>query len=378
MKGGMTMAASQCYADGYYTSFANEVDFLDFIKERRRNAEWKRMKANSVKVKAINEIQTDLTIRPSVWEDTLKNTRLVLETEDGEYPVRNCAIKTILERARISGNALSKVKKDVFADIVNYCLNVAQGDALLKIADEKVSALHGGDESDYAILEMPELFNALVEYFNKNFADYKYEGGSYEHSLVTAIWSFPNSDELVDTYKKVLINRGMQYDKLTPAVRFTTSDAGTSGANLYLMLLTENNRGISLGSPLKLNHKNKATIEDFKKNLNLIYAKYLNAMAELGKLLDIDIDYPLQTMMRVMKFIGVTKKPALSALSLFKAQNGEAPCTAHDLFLGINEAVFFMECNGEPASKIVQMEENVARALKVDWKEFDYPDEVNW
>ena len=40
------MTASQCYADGYYTSFANEVDFLDFIKERRRNAEWKRMKAN--------------------------------------------------------------------------------------------------------------------------------------------------------------------------------------------------------------------------------------------------------------------------------------------------------------------------------------------
>ena len=76
------MAANQCYADGYYTSFANEVDFLDFIKERRRNAEWKRMKANSVKVKAINEIQTDLTIRPSVWEDTLKNTRLVLETEE--------------------------------------------------------------------------------------------------------------------------------------------------------------------------------------------------------------------------------------------------------------------------------------------------------
>ena len=181
------MTASQCYADAFCTAFANEGDFFDFIKERRRNAEWKRMKANSVKVKAINEIQTDLTIRPSVWEDTLKNTRLVLETEEGDYPVRNCAIKTILERARISGNALSKVKKDVFADIVNYCLNVAQGDALLKIADEKVSALHGGDESDYAILEIPELFNELIEYFNKNFPDYKYEGGSYEHSLVTAM-----------------------------------------------------------------------------------------------------------------------------------------------------------------------------------------------
>ena len=372
------MTASQCYADGYCTAFANEGDFFDFIKERGENAKWKRMKTNSVKVKAINEEQTDITIRPSVWEDTLRNTGLVLVTEEGEIPVRNCAIKTILERARISGNALSKVKKDVFAVYINYCLNVAQGDALLKIADEKLSALHGGDESDYAILEIPELFETLVEYFNKNFSAYQYEGGSYEHSLVTAIWSLPDSDELVETYKNVLTNRGMQYDKLTPAIRFTTSDAGISGANLYLMLLTENNRGIALGSPLKLDHKNKATIEDFKKNLNLVYAKYLNAMAELGKLLTIDIDYPLQTMMRVMKAIGVTKKAALSALTLFKSQNGEAPCTAHDLFLGINEVIFFLECNGEPASRIVQMEENVARALKIDWKDYDYPGEVKW
>ena len=363
------MTASQCYADGYCTAFANEGDFFDFIKERGENAKWKRMKTNSVKVKAISEEQTDITIRPSVWEDTLRNTGLVLVTEEGEIPVRNCAIKTILERARISGNALSKVKKDVFAEIINYCLNVAQGDALLKIADEKLSALHGGDESDYAILEIPELFETLVEYFNKNFSAYQYEGGSYEHSLVTAIWSFPDSDELVETYKNVLTNRGMQYDKLTPAIRFTTSDAGISGAN---------NRGIALGSPLKLDHKNKATIEDFKKNLNLVYAKYLNAMAELGKLLTIDIDYPLQTMMRVMKAIGVTKKAALSALTLFKSQNGEAPCTAHDLFLGINEVIFFLECNGEPASRIVQMEENVARALKIDWKDYDYPGEVKW
>lgn len=372
------MTASQCYADAFCTAFANEVDFFNFIKERGENAKWKRMKTNSVKVKAINEDLTDTTIHPSVWADTLKNTRLVLVTEEGEIPIRNCAIKTILERARISGNALSKVEKDVFAEIINYCLNVAQGDALLKIADEKVSALHGGDESDYAILEIPELFEAILDYFNKNFPDYKYEGGSFEHSLVTAIWSFPNSDELVDTYKKVLTNRGMQYDKLTPAVRFTTSDAGISGANLYLMLLTDNNKGIALGSPLKLDHKNKVTIEDFKKNLNLIYSKYLNAMAELGKLLNIDIEYPLQTMMRVMKAIGITKKAALSALTLFKSQNGEAPCTAHDLFLGINEVIFFLECNGEPASRIVQAEENVARALKIDWKSYDYPGDVKW
>ena len=39
------------------------MDFFNFIKERGENAKWKRMKTNSVKVKAINEVQTDTTIR---------------------------------------------------------------------------------------------------------------------------------------------------------------------------------------------------------------------------------------------------------------------------------------------------------------------------
>jgi len=370
--------ASQCYADAYNSTFANESELLKFIKERRENAEWKRVKTSEVKVKAIDEVQTDASIRPLVWKDTLNNTKLLLETEDGNYPIRNCAIKTILERARISGNALSKVERNVFAEILNHCLNVAKGDALIKIADEKVTALHGGDENDYAILEMTDLFEKITEYFSKNFPGYKYEGGSFEHSLVSAIWSFPNSLKLISTYKNELLKRGIPYKEILPAVRFVTSDAGVSGANLYPMLLTNRNKGIALGSPLKVEHKNRANMKDFTANLNFIYARYLDSINSLSKLLSIDIDYPLQTMMHVMKAIGVTKKLAYSALELYKAQVGDKPCTAHDLYLGINEVIFFLECDGATSSKIIQMEENVARALRINWKEHDYPSEIKW
>jgi len=366
------MMASQCFADAFRKTFVNEGDFLKFIRERGENSEWKRMKTSDVKVKAIDEDDIDINIRDVVWNDTLQNTKLVLKTEEGNYPIRNCAIKTILERARISGPALSKVSKDIFAGILNECLNVAKGDALLKIADEKITALHGGDECDYAILEVAELFRLLTNYFQKNFPNYKYEGGSYEHSLVTAIWSFPNSSKLIEHYKETLSKRGIPFKSLVPALRFTTSDAGVSGANLYPMLLMNNGKGIALGSPVKLEHKNRVTLQDFSKNLDFIYPKYMSAIADLERLLDIEIDYPLQTMSRVMKVIGIPKKIACSVLKQFEAQYGDNPCTAHDLFFGINETIFFMECNGEPASKIVQAEENVARALKLDWKEYDY------
>ena len=66
--------------------------------------------------------------------------------------------QTVLERARISGHALNKVSKTVFAEILNYCMGVASGDSLIKIADEKVSAVHGGDPKDYTVMEMLPLF----------------------------------------------------------------------------------------------------------------------------------------------------------------------------------------------------------------------------
>ena len=87
-----------------------------------------------------------------VFKDTMEHTRLILKVRDELYPIRSCAIKTILERARVSGNALNKVQKTELAQILNYCMKVAGGDALLRFCEDKISAVHGGDASDDAVL----------------------------------------------------------------------------------------------------------------------------------------------------------------------------------------------------------------------------------
>lgn len=189
--------------------------------------------------------------------DTLNGTQLVLQTEDDCIPVRNCAVKTILERARISGNALSKVEKPVFAKILNYCLKVSPGQALLKLSDDKVSAVHGGDESDYSILEMYELFTKTSDYLTANFSDVKYAGGFFEHSMVAALWTLDGNDELVETYLNLLDMHGIKCRDLKASVRLTSSDTGISGANLYPTLIADD-KNIPLGSPLKREHKHGA------------------------------------------------------------------------------------------------------------------------
>ena len=380
------MNETKVYSDGYFQSFAGEGDFLGFLKNREDQTTWKTESSSALRIEALvkDTAKTDAIVddyrskgKEDVIEDTFDGTQLVLHTGKECIPVRSCAIKTILERAKISGNALSKVDRGVFAKILNHCLKVADGKALLKVSDEKVSAVHGGDKSDYSVLEMYELFTKTSDYLKVNFKDVTYAGGFFDHSLSTAIWSLDGNPELIDAYKNLLSMHTVKCFDLKASVRLTTSDVGISGANLYPSLIVDG-RNIPLGSPLKLEHKNGATMKDFEKKLEMLYSQYDLAIGKLEKLLAITIKNPLNTMIGVMSKIGIPKKYGVPALEKFNAIHGDGFCRAHDIYYGIAEVVFLMQCAGESGVKVTQMEETVSRALNIKWHEYDLPGEIKW
>ena len=380
------MNEAKVYADTFTKAFAEEGDFLSFLKSRKDTTKWKKEAANTLRFEAIKkntERADELAAhyrtlgKEDVIYDTLDGTQLILKADGECIPVRNCAIKTILERARISGNALSKVERSVFAKILNHCLRVADGQALLKVSDDKVSAVHGGDRSDYSVLEMYELFSMTSDYLFTNFVDVSYEGGFFEHSAVTALWNLNGNSELVKAYHDLLDMHGVPCKKLTASVRLTSSDVGISGANLYPALIADG-KNIPLGSPLKLEHKNGATMKDFEDKLSLLYSQYSLALGKLKGLINVTVRNPVNTMMGVMKKIGIPKKLAMEAIERFKIVHSAPFCTAHDIYYGISEVIFMMQCNGENGSKITQMEETVSRALNVKWSDFDIPGELRW
>lgn len=168
------MNETRIYADAFETTFANPKEMLDFLAERAKAATWIRKPTRSLRLVPISqeaECAGDTSV--SDWEDILrdteKNTQLALKVRGETYPVRDCAIKTILDRAGISGAGLRKLEKSNYAKVVNYCLKVAKGDALIKIADGKVSAVHGGDSHDYSILDMRAIFETTIQYLDSNF-----------------------------------------------------------------------------------------------------------------------------------------------------------------------------------------------------------------
>ena len=385
------MTDQKIYADNFRCTFDDPGDFIQFLKERKENSRWMTAPSRNLVFESLekNTQMGELYLklydhdgRAEIIADTMENTSLLLKVNGETYPVRSCAIKSILERARISGHALNKVSKSIFTQILNYCMDVASGDSLIKVVDDKVSAVHGGDPKDYAILEILPLVQCVRSILDRDFAGNHFLTANFDHSIVTAIWSLDGqANELMETYRQAVAEKGVtEAMSARPGLRFTTSDVGVSAANLYpILLLGGSNRIIPLGDPLKLDHKNGADLDAFASSMDQLYACFKESIERQQQLLDVEIRYPYTTMLGVLKRIGITKKMSYEVADLFAGQSGvSSGCNAYQLYLAMSDVIFLAQCEGASAYRIAQLEENIARALRINWHEYDRPGDFKW
>ena len=385
------MTDQKIYADNFRCTFDDPGDFIQFLKERKENSRWMTAPSRNLVFESLekNTQMGELYLklydhdgRAEIIADTMDNTSLLLKVNGATYPVRSCAIKSILERARISGHALNKVSKSIFTQILNYCMDVASGDSLIKVADDKVSAVHGGDPKDYAILEILPLVQCVRSILDRDFAGNHFLTANFDHSIVTSIWSLDGqANELMETYRQAVAEKGVtEAMSARPGLRFTTSDVGVSAANLYpILLLGGSNRIIPLGDPLKLDHKNGADLDAFASSMDQLYACFKESIERQQQLLNVEIRYPYTTMLGVLKRIGITKKMSYEVADLFAGQSGvSSGCNAYQLYLAMSDVIFLAQCEGASAYRIAQLEENIARALRINWHEYDRPGDFKW
>ena len=76
-------------------------------------------------------------------------------------------------------------------------------------------------------------------------------------------------------------------------------------------------------------------------------------------------------MTRVCKKLSLPKKAALEAISMYEMAYGGGCATAHDVYLAMQEIPFILKTQYVPESKRLIVEENMARALNLNWSEFD-------
>ena len=139
------MNETKVYKDSYCAVFREQKDFLECIRSRMENSCWDRRKSKTLRLAALTEespIADQLREKyaregmdEDIIKDTISNTGLVLRVRNEYYPVRSCAIKSILDRAGINGAGLRRVERNVYARILNECLKVAQGDAVIALGN---------------------------------------------------------------------------------------------------------------------------------------------------------------------------------------------------------------------------------------------------
>ena len=374
--------------DAYYTTFSSYLMLLDYHEEQAENTQWIRSKVRDLQIESLGKTSPlignlsafALGTTQEAVDDTADNLGLAMRVDGELYPVRMTAYKSLLDRAKIGGTALPKLSREVLAEVLNECLKLYSADALLLIRDEKVSAVHSGDEVDYSILPINELLTALQTKLDDRFGGNQFETGYCDHSIVSASWTMPDQkDDLLGTYAKVLISQGKtaMASKLTPGIRFMTSDTGVASAKVSALLMG-GQHPIHIGGCVAVDHRHQSKISDFENALDQLFAQFGDSIAKLQGLLEVHLDFPVNAMTRVCKKLSLPKKAAVEAISMFEMAYGGGAATAHDVFLAMQEIPFILKTEKFPESKLLIVEENMARALTLKWSDYDLAKAVSY
>ena len=380
------MVKSCC--DSYHTQFSAFPDMLSYHEKIRTDSRWERTEVKNLEVAALDKASPlfndttsfDSSVSRDAIEDTAENLKLAIKVKDKFFPLRDTAYKSLLDRAKVGGSALPKLPREKLAELINSCLALHKDSALLLVRDEKVSAAHSGDTRDYSVLEIDQLLDGLQSKMDERFPGNQFSGGYVDHSITSASWTLPDQKtELLDTYTKLLAAEGKtaMAAKLMPGIRFSTSDTGVASAKVSALLVGLQ-YPIHIGGMISVEHRRQSKVPDFVESLDMLFAQSGDSVARLSGLLSIHLDHPVNAMTAICKRLALPKKAAMEAIDMFEMAIGEDSATAHDVFVAMQEIPFILKTQGTPESKLLALQENMARALTLKWRDYDYAREVKW
>ena len=374
--------------DDYCNTFDSYAAMLAYHEEQSKHSLWVRSRVDGLQVEPLGKgssLYGDLsafaagTTKEAV-DDTADNLGLAIRVDGNLYPVRVTAYKSLLERARIGGTALPKLSREVLAEVINACLGLYSADALLLVRDEKVSAVHSGDAMDYSVLPVDELLMVLKEKLDVRFPGNEFGSGYCDHSLASACWTMPaQKEDLLGAYVRLLDSQGKSAmaSRLMPGIRFTSSDTGVASAKVSALLIG-GRYSIHIGGCVAVEHRRQSKVADFASALDQLFAQFGDSVAKLKKLAEVYLDYPVNAMTRVCKKLCMPKKAAMEAIAMFEMAYGGGPATAHDVFLAMQEIPFILKSEKAPESKLLSLEETMARAVSLKWSDYDLAKAVSY
>lgn len=376
------------FSDAYEFMTDDYADFKNEVNSFEKDSEWiEGVRSSRLKINSFEPVETpilaaSLGIDANVIFDTAENSKLYLKYGEDSYMVRDTAVKSLTETAKISGSALGRIPTFDLAEVLNRCLKAAKGDSIMLKRGDKVCACLS---DSYKIMPISELINITEKVLTEKFGELKFVRGENNYTYTTALWELPEvQDELLDKYDASVKqhSRSLHEHNFMPAVRFLTSDIGMYAASLFPEFRMKNGAYVRINSGIKVEHKSGGgsdRLEVFESNAHTIFAKFCDLSKTMAAMANCCISYPLNALVGICKKASIPKRLASDAYEeIERFCAGGRSCYMDDIYLSIAGSVADAGMNGLSTQKQLALEESAAKILNYKWKDFDVAGVVTW
>ena len=361
-------------------------DYLDFRKKHDR---WLESNINSMRIisgeadpEQFKRKHNCLLPVEGIKECHEQGTNMFLELyisvngamKRGVIPIRNTAVRTILDRARINGFSLLNDVEDTGinvlpdnkkAEIISDCLRLYSAQAKVLYRDEEISAVHSGQ---YAILTEADIIKNFEEKLSEDFSDWSFEDAVVSHSFFSASYRL-NCEEIEEDIQMMLSDIGEDATSIKSKVRIFSSDVGTAAVHV-LSFLEIDGHAISFGKPKTIKHAGKKTVEDIKKETGKLFSVFKECPEDMRRLSETKIEHPAGCLRSIAKEMHLPKKISCETADELEERTVSA-CTAYEIYWYLNDIAGKYEAACDDVFRNMNVRETVAECLKLDFRKFD-------
>lgn len=389
--------------DDYFIQAVDETEFLSEVTEMERNSQWMpgiprtaleviSLDAPLFVDDAVQKYGIDRDVGLDTVDDTRTGTHLMVRYQDQVWCLRDSGRQTLYSSAGQMGPANGNmVRAEGYPDLAR-CMNIglkyAKGNSLLLLRYGKLSALHSGASDGYCVMPISDLLSITKDKLNARFGTPVFKEGSNSHSYTSAIWELPDAqNDLVDKYQKALahaVSRNHSSNWM-PIVRFSSSDTATSSAVLMPKLQPAGGgAAFCIGKGVRVEHMTKTGgaafgLEKFEAEASSLYAMFEDGADMMAKLGTIEIANPVNCLVGICSALKIPKRyadPAREEVDMFSINTPRM--SALDIYISISQIPAYAENSGASSSKLLELEETVAKVLTIDFTDYDVGGVVAW
>jgi len=367
--------------DDYSQTFEDATAMKDTLRQLNDNSKWIReVSTQNIKTKAVEnaplfakEMANEYGCDEDALVDTMAGTQLVLTFDEGAsyIPVRDTAMKSLYERTG-AGRFVTRCNAEQLALFFNEIgFPTLNKKALILVRGNKVSAVLSDENGGYEDLSMHGLILRTEAALQDRFGDKaRFCEGAISHNFMIARYII-DVPELLQEYQ-ALAKASIYSTSFEPQIVIYSSDIGTCSATVVPSFRTSRGTTIGINGTLSVHHKKGVSLDDFEQKLYEVFSKYVDFTKKLGQLSNITIEKPCKAFESMCHKIKLTKKFPMKfykqALEDFEMYVGDDPVTAHDIYLGMCEIIFYAKCAGYDEAALCRLEDLIASTLAYDWE----------